>query len=69
MSMGLLLGLLPKDWTRDWTSANLFLFTKREIEGDRHVAANYRPIGLTSIVLKRINCRKLTEALEKCNFE
>ena len=39
-------------------------------KGERHFVANYRPISLTSIVVKimeRIICRKLTEALEKSN--
>ena len=57
------MGLLPKDWT----TANVVPIHKK---GDRRVAANYRPISLTSIVVKimeRIICRKLTEVLEKSN--
>ena len=55
--------LLPKDWT----TANVVPVHKK---GDRRVAGNYRPISLTSIVVKimeRIICRKLTEILEKSN--
>ena len=56
MSMGLL--------SKDWTTANIVPIHKK---GDRRVAANYRAISLTSIVVKiveRIICRKLTEVLE-----
>ena len=57
------MGLLPKDWT----TANVVPIHKK---GDRRVTANYRPISLTSIVVKimeRIICRKLTEVLKKSN--
>ena len=50
------MGSLPKDWT----SANIIPVHKK---GDR-----YRPISLTSIVVKvmeRIICKQLTDALEK----
>ena len=55
------MGSLPKDWT----SANIIPVHKK---GDRRTAANYRPINLTSIVVKvmeRIICKQLTAALEK----
>ena len=55
------MGSLPKDWT----SANIIPVHKK---GDRRTAANYRPISLTSIVVKvmeRIICKQLTAALEK----
>jgi len=57
------MGLLPKDWT----SANVVPVHKK---GDRRFVSNYRPISLTSIVVKmmeRIICRKLTKALENSN--
>ena len=55
------MGSLPKDWT----SANVVPVYKK---GDCRVAANYRPISLTSIVVKvmeRIICKQLTAALEQ----
>ena len=55
------MGSLPKDWT----SANVVPVYKK---GDRRIAANYRPISLTSIVVKvmeRIMCKQLTAALQQ----
>jgi len=52
---------------KDWTSANVVPVHEK---GNRRFVTNYRPISLTSIVVKimeRIICRKLTEALEKSN--
>jgi len=57
------MGALPKDRT----SVNVVPVHKK---GDCCVAANYRPISLTSIVvkiMKRIICKKLTSALEQSN--
>ena len=55
------MGTLPKDWT----SANVVPVFKK---GDCRIAANYRPISLTSIVVKimeRIICKQLITALEQ----
>ena len=55
------MGSLPNDWT----SANVVPVYKK---GDRRIAANYRPISLTSIVVKvmeRIICKQLTAVLEQ----
>ena len=55
------MGSLPKDWT----SANVVPVYEK---GDRRVAEDYRPISLTSIVVKvmeRIICKQLTAALEQ----
>ena len=54
-------GTLP----RDWTTANVVPVFKK---GDKKVPSNYRPISLTSIVVKvmeRIIRYKLTSVLEK----
>ena len=54
-------GTLPKDWT----SANVVPVHKK---GDRHIAGNYRPISLTSVVVKimeRIICKRIIAALEQ----
>lgn len=59
-----ILGHLKID-PKDWTSANVVPVYKK---GDRHFAGNYRPISLTSIVVKvmeRIICKQLTAALEQ----
>ena len=53
-------GSLP----RDWITANIVPVHKK---GDKHLPSNYRPISLTSIVVKvmeRIIYRQLTVALE-----
>ena len=53
-------GILP----RDWVTANIVPVHKK---GDRHLSSNYRPISLTSIVIKvmeRIIHRQLLKALE-----
>ena len=53
-------GLLP----RDWVCSNVVPVFKRD---DRHVSSNYRPISLTSIVVKtmeRIIHSNLTSVLE-----
>ena len=55
------MGSLPKDWT----SANVVPVYKK---GDRRIAANYRPISLTSVMVKvmeRIICKQLTAALQQ----
>ena len=55
------MGTLPEDWT----SANVVPVFKK---GDRRIVANYRPISLTSIVVKimeRIICRQLIAILEQ----
>ena len=52
-------GTLP----RDWTAANIIPIYKK---GERCLACNYRPISLTSIVVKvmeRIICKQLISAL------
>ena len=59
-----ILGHLKID-PKDWTLANVVPVYKK---GDRHFAGNYRPISLTSIVVKvmeRIICKQLTAALEQ----
>ena len=55
------MGALPKDWC----SANFVPVFK---QGDHRIATNYRPISLTSIVVKimeRIICKQLTATLEQ----
>ena len=50
---------------RDWTAANITPIYKK---GERCLACNYRPISLTSIVVKvmeRIICKQLISALER----
>ena len=57
-------GTLP----RDWVCANVVPIFKRD---DRHISSNYRPISLTSIVVKtmeRIIHSKLTTVLESHNL-
>ena len=57
-------GTLP----RDWVSANVVPVYKRN---DRHVPSNYRPISLTTIVvktMKRMIHSKLTSVLESYNL-
>ena len=57
------MGMLP----HDWTSANVFPVHKK---GDRRSAANYRPISLTSIVVKvmeKIICKQIITALDQSN--
>ena len=52
----------------DWTSANIVPIHKK---GDKHLTTIYRPISLTSIVvkiIKRIIHRQLVCAVEKHNF-
>jgi len=56
-------GCLP----RDWITANIIPVHKK---GDKHLASNYRPISLTSIVVKvmeRIIHYQLSAALESNN--
>ena len=57
-------GTLPKDWV----CANAVPVFKRD---DRHTASNYRPISLTSIVVKTMECiihSSLTSVLESHNL-
>ena len=57
-------GTLP----RDWVSANVVPVFKRD---DRHIPSNYRPISLTSVVIKtmeRIIHSELTVVLESHNL-
>ena len=57
------MGSLPKDWT----SANVIPLYKRE---DFRIASNYRPISLTSIIVKiieKIICKQIPTALEQSN--
>ena len=56
------MGSLPTDWT----SANVIPVYKR----DHCIVSNYRPISLTSIIVKvieKIICKQLTTALEQSN--
>ena len=53
---------------RDWVTANIVPVYKK---GDIHLSSNYRPISLTSIVIKvmeRIIHRQLVSALESHNL-
>jgi len=54
------MGTLPKDWT----SANVVPVHKK---GDRRIAGNYRPISVTSVVMKIMEriCKRITAALEQ----
>ena len=57
-------GTLP----RDWVTANIVPVYKK---GDSHLSSNYRPISLTSIVIKvmeRIIHRQIIKALESHNL-
>ena len=57
-------GSLP----RDWITANIVPVHKK---GDKHLSSNYRPISLTSIIVKvmeRIIHRQLITALESKNL-
>ena len=54
-------GILPKDWT----DANISPVFKK---GDRHLAENYRPVSLTSVLsklLEHIICHELHKHFEK----
>jgi hypothetical protein len=57
-------GTLPKEWT----TANIAPIFKK---GNRHEAANYRPVSLTCVcckLLEHIICRHLMDHLEKHNI-
>ena len=57
-------GTLP----RDWVTANIVPVYKK---GDSHLSSNYRPISLTSVVIKvmeRIIHRQIVKALESHNL-
>ena len=54
-------GVLPRDWRR----ANITLVFKK---GDKHSPSNYRPISLTTLVVKCLEHTKILEFLEANNL-